>query len=193
MKTILKKENDMKHAKLITFALAALLVLTQWNGIASAESAAGIDADADAALSKLYESQPVAKMLSEKAVAVLIFPNMVKAGFIVGGQYGQGALRKKGETVAYYSSFSASYGLQAGAQSFAYVLFLMTPSAVEYLDRSDGWEIGVGPSIVMVDEGIARNLTTTTLKSDVYAFIFGQEGLMAGLGLQGTKITRIKK
>jgi lipid-binding SYLF domain-containing protein len=193
MKTILKKENNMKHAKLITFALAAVLAFTQWSNTAWAESAAGIDADADAALSKLYEVQPVAKMLSEKAAAVLIFPNVVKAGFIVGGQYGQGALRKKGKTVGYYSTAAASYGLQAGAQSFGYVLFLMTPSAVKYLSKSDGWEIGVGPSIVIVDEGFARTLTTTTLKSDVYAFIFSQEGLMAGIGLQGSKITRIKK
>ena len=183
----------MKHAKLITFALAAVMVLTQWNGKAYAESAAGIDADADAAMVKLYEAQPVAKMLAEKASAVLIFPNIVKAGFIAGGQYGQGALRKKGKTVGYYSSAAGSFGLQAGAQSFGYVLFLMTPSAVKYLNKSDGWEIGVGPSIVIVDEGIAKNLTTTTLKSDVYAFIFSQEGLMAGAGLQGAKITRIKK
>ena len=132
-------------------------------------------------------------MLSEKASAILIFPNIVKAGFIVGGQYGQGALRKHGKTVGYYSSAAGSFGLQAGAQSFGYVLFLMTPSAVKYLSESDGWEIGVGPSIVIVDEGIAKNLTTTTLKSDVYAFIFSQQGLMAGLGLQGTKITRIKE
>jgi len=183
----------MKHAKLITFALVALLVLTQWHGTAYAESAAGIDADADAALSQLYESQPVAKMLSEKAAAVLIFPNIVKAGFIVGGSYGQGALRKKGKTVGYYSSATGSYGLQAGAQSFGYALFLMTPSAVKYLSKSAGWEIGVGPSVVIVDEGIAKNLTTTTLKDDVYAFIFDQKGLMAGLGLQGSKITRIKR
>ena len=183
----------MKHAKLITFILAALLMLTQWNGIAHAESAAGIDADADAALIKLFEAQPVAKMLSEKAAAVLIFPNIVKAGFIAGGQYGQGALRKKGKTVGYYSSAAGSFGLQAGAQSFGYVLFLMTDSSVKYLNRSKGWEIGVGPSIVIVDEGIAKNLSTTTLRSDVYAFIFSQQGLMAGAGLQGAKITRIKK
>ena len=183
----------MKHAKLITFVLVALLVLTQWNGAAHAASAAAIDADADAALNKLYESQPVAKMLAEKAAADLVFPNIVKAGFIVGAQYGQGALRIKGKTVGYYSTASGSYGLQAGAQSFGYVLFLMTPSAVEYLDKSGGWEIGVGPSIVVVDAGIARTLSTTTLKSDVYAFIFDQKGLMAGIGLQGSKITRIEK
>jgi len=79
------------------------------------------------------------------------------------------------------------------AQSFGYVLFLMTDSAVKYLDRSDGWEIGVGPSVVVVDEGIASTLTTTTLKSDVYAFVFDQKGLMAGIGLQGSKITKMHK
>jgi len=183
----------MKLTRLIMFALAAVLVFTQGSGIANAASAAAIDADADAALMKLYEHKPVAKMLSEKAAAVLIFPNIVKAGFIVGGQYGQGALRKKGKTVGYYSSAAGSYGLQAGAQSFGYVMFLMTDSAVKYLNKSDGWEIGVGPSIVVVDEGIAKSLTSTTLKSDVYAFIFDQKGLMAGIGLQGSKITRIEK
>jgi len=193
MKIILKKENDMKLTRLIMFALAAVLVFTQGSGIANAASAAAIDADADAALMKLYEHKPVAKMLSEKAAAVLIFPNIVKAGFIVGGQYGQGALRKQGKTVGYYSSAAGSYGLQAGAQSFGYVMFLMTDSAVNYLNKSDGWEIGVGPSIVVVDEGIAKSLTSTTLKSDVYAFIFDQKGLMAGIGLQGSKITRIEK
>ena len=193
VKKILKKENEMKHAKLITFVLASLFLLTLCSGAAHAASAAAIDADADAALSKLYESQPVAKMLAEKAAGILVFPNIVKAGFVVGAQYGQGALRKGGRTVGYYSSTAGSYGLQAGAQSFGYVLFLMTPSAVEYLDSSKGWEIGVGPSVVVVDAGIAKSLTTTTLKSDVYAFIFDQKGLMAGIGLQGSKITRIEK
>ena len=163
------------------------------NGVARAASAAGIDADVDAALMKLYEEQPAAKMLADKAVAILVFPNMVKAGFVVGAQYGEGALLKKGRTVGYYNSVAASYGLQAGAQTFGYVLFLMTPSAVHYLNRSGGWEIGVGPSVVVADEGVARALTSTTLKSDVYAFIFDQKGLMAGIGLQGSKITKIKK
>lgn len=183
----------MKLAKLIIFALATVLVFTQWYGIASAASAAGLNEDADAALNKLYEEQPVAKMLAGKSAAVLIFPNIVKAGFIIGAQYGEGVLRKKGKTVGYYNTVAGSYGYQAGAQSFGYVLFLMTKSAVKYLDQSSGWEIGAGPSIVVVDAGIARSLTTTTLKSDVYAFIFDQKGLMAGLGLQGSKITRINK
>jgi lipid-binding SYLF domain-containing protein len=183
----------MKRTILTALVLAAVLVLTQGNGVARAASAAGIDADVDAALMKLYADQPVTKMLAQKAAAILVFPNIVKAGFLVGAQYGEGALLKKGRTVGYYNSVAGSYGLQAGAQTFGYVLFLMTNSAVNYLNQSGGWEIGVGPSIVVVDEGKARALTSTTLKSDVYAFIFDQKGLMAGLGLQGSKITKIKK
>jgi len=185
--------TTMRRTIPTALGLAALLMLTQFTGVAQAASAAAIDADVDAALMKLYEEQPVAKMLSNKAVAILVFPNMVKAGFLVGAQYGQGALLKNGKTTGYYNSVAASYGLQAGAQSFGYVLFLMTPSAVHYLNRSGGWEIGVGPSVVVADEGIARTLTSTTLKSDVYAFIFDQKGLMAGLGIQGSKITKIRK
>jgi len=193
MRKASETRTTMKRTILTALILAAALILTQGNGVARAASAAGIDADVDAALMKLYEAQPAAKMLADKAVAILVFPNMVKAGFLVGAQYGEGALLKKGKTVGYYNSVAASYGLQAGVQSFGYVLFLMTNSAVHYLNRSGGWEIGVGPSIVVADEGIARTLTSTTLKSDVYAFIFDQKGLMAGLGLQGSKITKISK
>ncbi len=158
-----------------------------------ADDAAGLEADARAALARLYEVSPAAKMVSEKAIAVLVFPNIVKAGFIVGGQYGEGVMLKKGKVVGYYNSAAASYGLQAGIQSFGYALFLMSESAVRYLNKSKGWEIGVGPSVVIVDEGMGKTLTTTTLKSDVYAFIFDQKGLMAGIGIQGSKITRIHK
>ncbi|MGO9021747.1 MAG: hypothetical protein ACLQVJ_25705 [Syntrophobacteraceae bacterium] len=91
----------------------------------------------------------------------------ILTAFVLGAQYGEGALIKKGRTVGYYNSVSASYGLQAGAQTFGYALFLMTNSAVQYLNRNSGWEIGVGPSIVVADEGVARTLTSTTLKSDV--------------------------
>jgi lipid-binding SYLF domain-containing protein len=193
MRKTVETRTTLRCTLLTALVLAAVLVLTLGNGVACAASAAGIDADVDAALMKLYTDQPAAKMLAQKAAAILVFPNIVKAGFLVGAQYGEGALRKKGRTVGYYNTVAASYGLQAGAQTFGYVLFLMTHSAVDYLNRSGGWEIGVGPSIVVVDEGMARTLTSTTLKSDVYAFIFDQKGLMAGLGLQGSKITKLKK
>jgi lipid-binding SYLF domain-containing protein len=158
---------------------------------AYAASKATIDDDVDAALQQLFDSTPAAKVLAQEAKAILIFPSILKAGFIVGAQGGNGALRKKGTTVGYYRTTSASYGLQAGIQKFGYALFFMSDSALSYLDKSDGWEIGVGPSLVIVDAGVAKTLTTTTVKKDIYAFIFHQKGLMAGLGLQGTKITRI--
>ncbi len=177
--------------------LVRLVVITLMLSIAAlqsftyAASKVEINRDVDTALRKLFDSTPQAKMLSEKAKGILVFPSMVKGGFIVGAQYGDGALRKGGKTVGYYRSVAASYGLQAGVQSFGYVLFFMNDAALAYLKKSKGWEIGVGPSIVVVDKGVAKTLTTTTAKDDIYAFIFDQKGLMAGLGLQGTKVTKI--
>ena len=160
---------------------------------AVAASAAEIDRGVDATLQTLYQEIPAARAVGDVAEGILVFPNVVKAGFIIGGQYGEGALRQNGLTTGYYNTLAASYGLQAGAQSFGYALFFMGHEALAYLDRSGGWELGVGPSIVVLDEGAARNLTTTTAKSDIYAFVLSQRGLMAGLGLQGSKISRINR
>jgi lipid-binding SYLF domain-containing protein len=160
---------------------------------AAAASAAELSRDAAAALRRLYAAQPAAKMLSQRARGILVFPHMVKAGFMFGGQIGEGALLKGGRTVAYYNSVAASYGLQAGIQSFGYALFFMNDAALRQLDATHGFEIGVGPSVVVVDQGIARSMTSATVTSDVYAFIFSQQGLMAGLGVQGSKITKIAK
>ena len=148
--------------------------------------------DAQKALKKLYDTTHAAKALGEKAEGILVFPEIMKAGFLIGGQYGNGVLfNSTGATEAYYRSFAASYGLQAGFQRFGYVLFFMTRDDLNYIYTSDGWEIGVGPSIVLVDAGMAKVMSTTTTQEGVYAFIFDQKGVMAGLGIQGTKITRI--
>ena len=160
--------------------------------IANAETAAEIDRDVDIAIEKLFERSSAAKKLSKVAKGILVFPNVVKGGLIVGGQYGVGALRVGGKSVGYYNTAAASYGLQAGVQSFGYAMFFMTEDALKYLKESSGWEIGVGPSFVVVDEGRARSLTTTTAKDDIYVFFFSQKGLMAGLGIQGSKITQIE-
>jgi lipid-binding SYLF domain-containing protein len=146
-----------------------------------------------AALKKLYARETSARLLGEKATAILVFPSILKAGFLFGGQIGEGALFKKGKTVAYYSSVGASYGLQAGVQTFGYALFFMNQNSLEYLNRSEGFEIGVGPSVVVVDKGMGKSLTSTTITQDVYAYIFDQKGLMAGMGIQGSKLTRISK
>ena len=145
-----------------------------------------------AALQQLYGSVPLAKELGPKALAILVFPEVKKAGFGIGGQYGEGALLKSGNPVAYYKTTGASFGLQAGAQQYGYAMFFMNAKALQQLDAAKGFEVGVGPSVVLVDEGMAKTATTTTMKDDVYAFVFGQKGLMAGLGIQGNKITKIK-
>ena len=139
----------------------------------------------------LDEGSPAARVLGEKAVGILVFPNIVKAGFLFGAQFGEGTLFRGGRKVANYRSVAASYGFQAGVQAFGYAMFFMTNAALDYLDKSGGWELGVGPSIVVIDAGVARNLTTSTIQSDIYAFVFDQKGLMGGIGIQGSKITRV--
>jgi lipid-binding SYLF domain-containing protein len=185
----------MRTSRLGAALLMLALTLALPPGVppALAASAADINREANASLAKLYERVPEARVLGQKAVGILIFPAMVKAGFLFGAQYGEGVLREKGKSVGYYNTVAGSYGLQVGVQSFGYVLFFMTASALNYLHKSEGFEIGVGPSIVVLDEGKAKTLTTTTGQSDIYAFIFDQKGLMAGLGLQGSKISRIDR
>ena len=144
-----------------------------------------------AALKQLYATVPLAKELGPKAQAILVFPKVTKAGLGIGGQYGEGALLKGGIAVAYYKTTGASFGLQAGGQQYGYAMLFMNAKALAQLDSANGFEIGVGPSVVLVDEGMAKTTTTATMKDDIYAFVFGQKGLMAGLGIQGNKVTRI--
>jgi lipid-binding SYLF domain-containing protein len=160
---------------------------------ANAATAEDLDRDANQALQALYRTHPIAQSISKQARAILVFPNIVKAGLVFGGAYGEGELKQGSAVDGYYNSVTGSWGLQAGAQSYGYVVFLMTKKAVDYIHRSQGWEIGVGPTVVVVNEGVAKNLSTSTLKDDAYAFIFDQQGLMAGVSIEGTKISRIKR
>jgi lipid-binding SYLF domain-containing protein len=169
--------------------LAALVMSDmRWTTAAAVE---GLDPDARAALAKLYETTPRAKALGEQAKGILVFPSVGKAGFLVGVHYGEGVLFQGDKITGYYNVAGASYGLQAGAQVFAYAMFFMTDSALNYLDKSEGFEVGVGPNVVVLDAGAAKTLTTTTARDDIYAFVFAQKGLMAGLGLQGSKISKL--
>jgi len=174
-------------------ALATLLLVAVLPRAASSASGEDLQRSASAALANLCAQNPSAALLRDRATAVLVFPSILKAGFMFGGQIGQGVLFQGGRAAGYYSSVAASYGFQAGIQTFGYALFLMKPAALDYLNKSAGFEIGVGPSLVVVDAGVARSLTTSTIQKDIYAFIFNQAGLMAGVGLQGSKITRISK
>ena len=154
-------------------------------------AAAELAQASQAALKQLYAAAPLAKELGPKAHAILVFPKVTKAGLGIGGQYGEGALLKGGKAAGYYKTTGASFGLQAGGQQYGYAMIFMNAKALAELDDAKGFEVGVGPSVVLVDEGLAKTTTTTTLKDDIYAFVFGQKGLMAGLGIQGNKIAKI--
>jgi lipid-binding SYLF domain-containing protein len=182
----------MKRKKLLTTVrLLGAIVAMVGVPLVQAGDYAELDRDGKRALQNLYASEPAAKELGRKAKAILVFPSMIKAGFMFGGQIGEGVLLRNGRPAGHYNSVAASWGLQVGAQKFGYALFFMNESALSYLDSSDGWELGVGPSIVVVDKGKGKSMTSTTLTHDVYAFIFSQKGLMGGLGVQGSKITKL--
>lgn len=171
----------------------ATLASASFLNTASAATAEDLDVDSRQALQTLYKSTPFAESISHNAKAILVFPKIIKAGLVFGGSYGEGVLLKDKKVENYYNSVTGSWGLQAGAQSYGYVVFLMTDKAVDYIRKSKGWEVGVGPTVVMVDEGVAKNLSSTTVKDDAYAFIFDQQGLMAGISIEGTKISLIKR
>jgi lipid-binding SYLF domain-containing protein len=184
---------NVRNIFLAILFTAASLVSMSTTSQASATTSQELDRDADQALHALYKTNPLAEKLSHSAKAILIFPNIIKAGLIFGGSYGEGELESDGAVDGYYNSVGASWGLQAGAQSYGYVVFLMNEKAVKYIHETHGWEIGVGPTVVVVDEGVAKNLSSSTMKDDAYAFIFDQQGLMAGISLEGTKISHIKR
>ena len=188
---IRKEMNTERLLMVVASALVTAMIVALSASFALAASASEIDRDVTQSLITLYKNTPGAKALADKSKAVLVFPSIVKGGFIIAGQFGDGALRKGDKTVGYYRSLAASYGFQAGVQSFGYVLLFMDDASLKYLDNSDGWEIGSGPSLVVLDKGFGKNLSTTTLQKGVYAFIFNQKGLMGGIGIQGSKITKI--
>ncbi len=187
--------NARTSAQWLTRGIAALAATTALvlapAAPAAAASAAELSRDANQALQSLYAKVPAAKTIGAKAQAILVFPKITKAGLGIGGQYGDGALLKGGKAVGYYNTSGISSGLQAGAQTYGYAMFFMNEAALKSLDSTQGFEVGVGPTVVVMDEGKAKSTTTTTMKDDIYAFIFSQQGLMAGLGLQGNKITKI--
>jgi lipid-binding SYLF domain-containing protein len=187
--------REDQHRMPILQALMFIVALALAAGMprAMAQGRGALDADATRAYTDLVAKVPAAKALGKDATAVLVFPKITKAGLGIGGQYGDGVLLRSGKPAGYYNTSGASYGLQAGAQQFGYAMFFMNEKSLKALTETEGFEVGVGPSVVMVDEGMAKSLTTVTAQKAVYAFVFGQKGLMAGVGLQGNKITRLAK
>src|SRR5438128_7787226 len=154
--------SKWKYAPCLTLATVALLSI-------HTASADDLISDSRRALQQLVAQNPAAAKCKSRAVAVLVFPDVVKAGFILGAQGGQGILFVHGQPRGRYRTVAASYGLQAGVQSYGYALFLMNQDAVNWVNNTRGWEIGTGPSVVIVDKGMARSFTTDTMHSGIYA------------------------
>lgn len=177
-------------ATLLALAFSALAVLGPGAAVAASDSKEAIDKEVKAALNTLYEKDPGAKALAAKASGILVFPTVRRAGLVVSGQHGDGALLKKGKIVDYYTTNAISVGLEAGAQSYAYALFFMTPDALAKFEKSNGYEIGAGANVVFIDAGAAAGAGSATAPAEVYGYVFGQKGLMGGVSLQGTKVTK---
>jgi lipid-binding SYLF domain-containing protein len=179
------------HAISIAFALAVCALFAPFTA-AAATSGKPIDKEVKAALATLYEQEPGAKALGAKAKGILVFPTVRRAGLVIGGQHGDGALLKKGKIVDYYTTNAISVGLEAGAQSYSFAVFFMTDEALGKFEKSDGFELGAEANVVVLDAGAAAGASTGTAGAPVYAVAFGQKGLMGGVSLQGTKITKAK-
>ncbi len=158
---------------------------------AAARSPAQITAEGRAALHELDRTEPRSRRFAHAARAVLVFPSMIKAGLVFGGESGNGVLFIDGRPAGFYNLSGGTWGLQIGAQKFSYAVFFMNDSSLRYLRKSGGFAVGTGPSVAIINEGAGAEANSTTLTKDVYAFPFNQKGLMADLTLQGTKITRI--
>jgi lipid-binding SYLF domain-containing protein len=181
-------ESTRRHAIWAT-ATAACITLFGPAGAFAASDASEIQEDAAEALRRLYAADRRAAALRQKAVGILVFPKIVKGGFIFGAEGGKGVLTVHGHVRGYYTIGAASFGLQAGVQWFSYALFFMNEGALKYLDKSDGWAVGSDPNVVVIDKGTGAAIDSTTLSHQVVAMPFGQNGLMAGIALRGSKIT----
>ena len=161
--------------------------------VACAASNAEIDARVKEAIATFYETNIAGKELAEKANGMLVFPNVIKAGFGIGGEYGEGALLIKGETVDYYSVAAASIGLQLGVQSKTEIILFMTELVLESFRHSDGWEVGVDASVAIATIGAGGEIGTNTAREPIIGFVISNKGLMYDLSLAGSKITKLSK
>lgn len=177
--------------KLINFLKVVFLFVLLISNSASAASKQEIDTDVQFALTAFYNLSPGNKELASKAAGVLIFPSVMKAGFFVGGDYGEGALQIGEKTVDYYSTAAISFGLQLGAQSRSEVILFMDKDALENFRVQDGWAAGIDGSVAVIGSGAGKGINTETAKEPIIAFIFSNKGLMGNLSLEGSKFSKI--
>ena len=178
---------------LVAKLLFLTLVISSTASIVQAASNEEIDAKANQAIEQLYADSSAAQELGARAAGMLIFPDITKGGLIIGGEYGEGVLRIDGRSVGYYASASGSLGLQIGISSRSLVIMFLDEKALEKFQNSDGWEAGVDADVTVIDSGATGTIDTTNLQKPVVAFNFGESGLMAGVSIEGTKVTKLER
>lgn len=185
--------NFMPGSRPAFAMLAALLMLLTSAGPAAAASAEEINIRVDAALQRFKKEVNGGEAFLQHAKGVLVFPRVIKAGFVVGGEYGEGALRIGGKTVGYYSTAGASFGFQLGAQSRTLILVFLDDKALEKFRHSDGWKAGVDGSIAVIKWGAGEDINNINIKNSIVGFVFNNKGLMYNLTLEGTKFSKIDR
>jgi lipid-binding SYLF domain-containing protein len=188
----MRREYPVKY-KIIINSLFVIFLLSYSFNLVHAASSVELDAKVDATLKEFYWKVGSGKELAEKAKGILVFPSVLKAGFWIGGQYGEGALRINGKTAGYYNIAGASFGFQFGAQSKSIILLFMTAEALSGFKNSSGWEAGVDGSVALATLGAGGALDTNTLQQPIIGFVFSNKGLMIDVSLKGSKITKINK
>lgn len=185
--------HELLRWKKTALHLAVCCLILSLAASVQAASKSEIEAKGRAALDRFYEKVSSARDLVDKSKGILVFPSVIKAGFGIGGEYGEGALKVGGQTVDYYSTAAASIGFQLGAQSKTVILLFMTNEALSDFRQGDGWEVGVDGSVALVTIGAGASIDSNTLKEPVIGFVMGNKGLMYNLTLEGSKMTKIKK
>ena len=169
---------------IVGLVLITLLTSIGLNGPASAASTTEINAKVDGTLAEFKKEVPGGAEFLNKASGVLVFPDVIKAGFVVGGEYGEGALRIGGQSEAYYNIASASFGLQVGAQQYAIVMVFLNDDVLKKFRESKGWEAGVDGSVAVAEWGAGKDINTQNFKDPIVGFVFSNKGLMVGISLE---------
>lgn len=188
---LLKKSGKLPWAirlLVLTSAISALFC-----GNSFAKTAKEIDASVDAAIDRFYKQVDGASEFVKASKGMLVMPNVVKGAFIIGGEYGEGALRIGGKTVAYYNTVSGSIGLQIGGEAKDIILLFMTEDALKKFRASKGWEAGVDGNVALISIGAGERADTTTSKAPIVGFVFDAKGLIADISIKGAKFSRIEK
>jgi lipid-binding SYLF domain-containing protein len=176
----------------LVYAFMNLLLLVGSSGCSTTQTErADIDARAKVALEDLYRQTPAARSLAQKSAGVLVFPDVTQAGLMIGGQYGTGVLFKGGKPAGHYNIAGGSFGLQAGAETFSQGYFFTTPEALKTFEETKGFEVGAGLDFAVADTAATGDISSSTLQKPLVIFVWGQQGLMAGVKVEGQKITQL--